>query len=892
MNLASRCREAISHVSMLKKELTMHQRRAAEALALQRQESQSLRESTEPLKPIAVLSPRNSKLKTDVAAEMERMDRLMAVHAPPPPPPIPPPPRDVIAPRAKENGSPRGEFFSDYNEEKKSPSEDMVPVSFNTKPIFPHSASPRVTDRDRESDYNEAFPDDLPPSTRKKKLHSSIFKDSPDEISEIESEAGSVTSTSAAEARKTIMSSLDAFEASFATDFPESFSGSPKEGEQQTVVYNPFAPSPQRNPDQMEPSAAEIAKARNAPAPPQIPPSNKKSSEADEVVKELLPPRLSTPRPTTMENSNHSTNSSTAPSTPTRAIREVTPPTSDAPETPPVNYGSPEQPTTPKSAISQKGTPDDTEQPRRPEKTISASARARYEKALQPRGYSPALRASSYRKTEKEVSSDQQEVEPEQQESPPESPKSARRTPLDVARNRFRAEPITPETFSTPSRGKSPSMVLKRLQERKIVSPNVSKTAIPTKPASPLVPITSSQRTSTASPVTFSQRASTASPVTSRQISSSLPSTATPTPRVPPSSLLGTPNSSAPTSRQQASSPITSRTTNSSLSSVTSTNQQLSSPLISRSSKPTASPSLALAAAKSLKAETSTTSKAVSPFPRTQPSTLPNMTTPEVSADSRISTSPTDSSTRSGDSSTTPSTSSAIKIFEKAASPSVSSAISAYEQAAKRNDTVTSSGGRSVGSASRASYRSSFTPKSRAPSPITKPFDEDESAPIPPASVPTSRTSARMSAREFQLEYGRKMSDEERHRWTGPRASSEREMQASAKRSAAHDRGSTKTDDSSSASSNDNFHNSYPARNNRVVTTPVETSSHGGAAGTTLPASSRASSRRTVKQPVSYAEPSLNSKLRRGDTYFNKDQDDLSKRKTSDAAYHAASVRL
>jgi hypothetical protein len=38
MNLASRCREAISHVAMLKKELEMHQRRAADALAMQRQQ--------------------------------------------------------------------------------------------------------------------------------------------------------------------------------------------------------------------------------------------------------------------------------------------------------------------------------------------------------------------------------------------------------------------------------------------------------------------------------------------------------------------------------------------------------------------------------------------------------------------------------------------------------------------------------------------------------------------------------------------------------------------------------------------------------------------------------------------------------------------------------------
>ena len=42
MNLASRCREAISHVAMLKKELAMHQQRAAEALAMQREQTQRI----------------------------------------------------------------------------------------------------------------------------------------------------------------------------------------------------------------------------------------------------------------------------------------------------------------------------------------------------------------------------------------------------------------------------------------------------------------------------------------------------------------------------------------------------------------------------------------------------------------------------------------------------------------------------------------------------------------------------------------------------------------------------------------------------------------------------------------------------------------------------------
>merc|ERR1712238_335393 len=39
MNLASRCREAISHVAMLKKEVSEYQRRSAELLSIQRQPS-------------------------------------------------------------------------------------------------------------------------------------------------------------------------------------------------------------------------------------------------------------------------------------------------------------------------------------------------------------------------------------------------------------------------------------------------------------------------------------------------------------------------------------------------------------------------------------------------------------------------------------------------------------------------------------------------------------------------------------------------------------------------------------------------------------------------------------------------------------------------------------
>lgn len=70
MNLASRCREALSHVAMLKKELAMHQRRAAEALALQRQQSQRMSEHGD-----------------DGNAALDR-DRMVPAASPPPPSPV------------------------------------------------------------------------------------------------------------------------------------------------------------------------------------------------------------------------------------------------------------------------------------------------------------------------------------------------------------------------------------------------------------------------------------------------------------------------------------------------------------------------------------------------------------------------------------------------------------------------------------------------------------------------------------------------------------------------------------------------------------------------------------------------------------------------------------
>ena len=64
----------------------MHQRRAAEALALQRQQVQRMNSSQSVETETKVSEPRGLQ-PHEVAMEMDRMDRILAENAPPPPPP-------------------------------------------------------------------------------------------------------------------------------------------------------------------------------------------------------------------------------------------------------------------------------------------------------------------------------------------------------------------------------------------------------------------------------------------------------------------------------------------------------------------------------------------------------------------------------------------------------------------------------------------------------------------------------------------------------------------------------------------------------------------------------------------------------------------------------------
>mmetsp|Transcript_36063 Transcript_36063/g.41153 ORF Transcript_36063/g.41153 Transcript_36063/m.41153 type:complete len:802 (-) Transcript_36063:649-3054(-) len=425
MNLASRCREAISHVAMLKKELAMHQRRAAEALALQRQQhAQKLRSDN-----VTTFSELGQSME-QMTAEMERMDRLMAAHAPPGPPPGPPPltvkpAKDTISLKSSgSNGSPTSEFYADYKDEKKAASPTagstldvsaaltQSDVSFSPKAIFPLSASPRASFKTKK--YNEGFPDDLPLSSKKKL--SKLIRSTPPEIMEIEHDASSSEFESGIgmEKRKKMISSIDAFEASFATTFPVFFDSTTDN--QSSEIYNPFFPSPSRKKmekekeslNSFEPTITEknfINKSDDSLDQNQAESIRKYTNGLLELKKnlptasneELLPelnkitcassPEIKAKFSTSTRSYQHaSSNNRSAvdisPSNFHASIRDVTPPSIQRILITSIQDQS--DPRTPDSRAS-RNTENTLEHPRRPEKTMSVAARARYEKALQPR---------------------------------------------------------------------------------------------------------------------------------------------------------------------------------------------------------------------------------------------------------------------------------------------------------------------------------------------------------------------------------------------------------------------------------------------------------------------------------------------------------------------------
>jgi len=354
MNLASRCREALSHVSMLKRELAAHQRRSAEALAMQRQIVERAMASTPgtpaamPTTPsgsvaqeptsqgvdttpkrnleIATSAPSSSGHVTpplqqitsphqiespvistpppkltprramDVAKELEILDETVASHAlkakatsttPPPPPPLsseePPPPESpptlsdpVDSDDFEEeslsttNQLHPPQFVDDVPGHRPAPVEATIPEDANNtstdtagsggslvsppKTYFPHSASPKV------DNYNEEYPADFSAVRKRAAVRPKLgmldgFAEGEDE--DPPNDIG-------------IKSSLDAFEASFAVDFPDSFS--PRDTvaeEKKSEIYNPFNSPARPQPAGQSPQGHRVVVAHQALKPPE-----------------------------------------------------------------------------------------------------------------------------------------------------------------------------------------------------------------------------------------------------------------------------------------------------------------------------------------------------------------------------------------------------------------------------------------------------------------------------------------------------------------------------------------------------------------------------------------------------------------------------------------------
>lgn len=451
-------------MAMLKKELAMHQKRASEALAMQRQQSQryvvierhflflpvwwNLRHSLfylplvvyirsasnhsdsvgvlSELSDLARPSGNSAPSSTDVAVEMDRMDRIMASHAPPPPPPQ----KDGEegeedeSPRPSVEDSDESPTSDKSSQSSSSPSNDVEsttpPEASSGGAFFPHTASPKPK---HKLNYNDDYPGDVAPHRASHGSSLPSVQDEEDESSERSQNPPSVSH--AREVANMKLSSIDAFEASFDTAFPSSFA-SPKEGEPVTSeIYNPFFSSPQKeglgaarspmNRDKVEQPAGSPEKGRKwgnsvrdrSPAPKS--PTSPRVVSADEGSNpnETTPPNK---QPTVqesggeertrydarspdrekdyVESSSRMPDPSSSPKIVSRATNSSQGVGSNGEphRTPPHFHAKAQEQQVEKHAVNQ---------PRRPEKSISASARARYEKALQPRGYNSHMKDPS-----------------------------------------------------------------------------------------------------------------------------------------------------------------------------------------------------------------------------------------------------------------------------------------------------------------------------------------------------------------------------------------------------------------------------------------------------------------------------------------------------------------
>lgn len=381
MNLASRCREAISHVAMLKKELAMQQKRTAAALASQREQNQRMADSLSNSMELSRLSRASSSEEASVVKD-DNLARL--VTATPSPlratsrgslspasskstissrPPSPPeetrdsPPVDTVSSALVSKGSSLDEddtivdtipqvspvsnspSESDKETAKGTPLSKEVPrPSVYTTPKrgdkwAPNLQGPSAKMRGGD-DEGGLFPHSASPQLFAVK-HKSYNEEFPSDISNgKEDGSGAFPSVASQQRKMNLLNSIDAFEQSFSVDFPDSFT--PKEDNQgpgvqknsKLDIYNPFFSTPERS----------VGRSRRNADP---------FGDEDEEEKK-------TNEPSDYRSSNY--------------------------ETPP---------RIPRVKVASAG------EPPRPEKSGSSAARERYEKALQPRQGAPISDKSS-----------------------------------------------------------------------------------------------------------------------------------------------------------------------------------------------------------------------------------------------------------------------------------------------------------------------------------------------------------------------------------------------------------------------------------------------------------------------------------------------------------------
>lgn len=247
MNLASRCREAIAQAASLKKELIAQKRKTAEAVSQTHQllselkkmknsspERKSRRQQQEGETPSIVTEATAvaSSIADDASKSPESISTKSTIAA------LPCTVEDISdedEPKHHDPSTPNGLVSSDDYEPpgQPSPPRPDAPASFEDEseeqdtvadtipdkpPSFPINVSPQIVRRfpgvNDSGSYDEEYPTDL-----------------------------SCQSTKTT--NQSLLSSIDAFEASFKTSFPKSFT--PKEGDEQNVAYDPFdTNSPQK----------------------------------------------------------------------------------------------------------------------------------------------------------------------------------------------------------------------------------------------------------------------------------------------------------------------------------------------------------------------------------------------------------------------------------------------------------------------------------------------------------------------------------------------------------------------------------------------------------------------------------------------------------------------